>query len=336
MKVLKKIGNAIIDDLGFLIVLVIIYLILTWPVNYYITVGGGVDNIDSRIKVEDSNKVKGSYNISYVTELKGTVTTYLLSYVIKDWERVNADLYKYDTSESISDIEFRSDLELSVANGTATKWAYTLAGADYDEISTKLFVTGTFSDMPTSLKIKDQILSINGKEFNSVAEYSKYMQTLDINDEVIVKVKRNKKEKDISCKLYEAKDRKILGIMLGVEKKYKTNPKVDIKFKDSESGPSGGLITTLYMYDSLTKKDLTKGRKIAGTGTIEEDGSIGAIGGVKYKLMGAIKDDCDIFLVPSGDNYKECVKYLKTHKSDIKLIEVKTIQGAIESLGSLK
>ncbi len=334
-KVFNNIFDAIVDDIGFLIVLLVIYFILTWPVNYYITVGGGVDDISSRIKVEDANKVNGSYNISYVTELKGTVTTYLLSYVIKDWERVNADLYKYNENESISDIEFRSDLDLSVANGTATKWAYTLANANYEEISTKIFVTGTFKDTPNKLKIKDQILSINGNEFTDVSEYSNYMQTLDINEDVIVKVIRNKKELEVKCKLFQEQDRKILGVILGVEKKYKTNPKVDIKFKDSESGPSGGLITTLYLYDALTKKDLTNGKKIAGTGTIEVDGTIGEIGGVKYKLMGAIKDNCDVFLVPEG-NYKECKDYLKTHKSNIKLIKVKDIKGAIESLGALK
>lgn len=335
-KVLKSIKDAIFDDLLFLIILVIIYLVLTWPVNYYITIGGGIDDISSRINVTDSNKMKGSYNISYVTELKGTVTTYLLSYVMRDWERVNANLYKYDDSESIEDIEFRSDLDLSVANGTATKWAYTLANKEFTEISTNIFVTGTFTDTKNPLKIKDQILSINDLEFNSVSEYSNYMQTLNAGDEVIVKVLRNDKEKELKCKLYEEEGRKILGVILGVEKKYKTNPKVKIKFKDSESGPSGGLITTLFIYDSLTSKDLTYGLKIAGTGTIEEDGTIGEIGGVKYKLMGAIKNDCDVFLVPSGDNYKECKKYLDEHKSKIKLIEVKTIQGAIESLGDLK
>ena len=334
-RALGELKKALLDDLPFLIVLIVIYLILTWPVNYYITVGGGVDNIDSRINVQDSNKIKGSYNISYVTELKGTVTTYLLSYVIKDWEKVNADVYKYDTSESISDIEFRSDLDLSVANGTATYWAYTLANKKFEEISTKIFVTGTFTDTPNKLKIRDEILSINGEKFNSVAEYSKYMQGLDTKDDVIVLVNRNNKEKELKCKLYEIEGRKILGVILGVEKKYKTDPKVKIKFKDSESGPSGGLITTLYMYDALTKKDLTRGRKIAGTGTIEEDGTIGEIGGVKYKLMGAIKDKCDIFIVPSA-NYKECKKYIDENKAKIKLIKVDTIEDAITKLGELE
>ena len=112
---------------------------------------------------------------------------------------------------------------------------------------------------------------------------------------------------------------------------YKTDPKVNIKFKSSESGPSGGLITTLEIYNQLTKKDITKGRKIAGTGTIESDGSIGEIGGVEYKILGASEDKVDLFLVPEG-NYKDALKYKKKHNLKIKLIKVKNIEDALNKL----
>ena len=126
-----------------------------------------------------------------------------------------------------------------------------------------------------------------------------------------------------------------MGVILQVVNKYETNPKVEMNFKRDESGPSAGLITTLAIYDKLTKSDLTKQLKIAGTGTIEIDGSIGEIGGVKYKLLGAEAGNADIFLVPSGNNYKECVKIKKEKKLKIKLIEVSTIDEAIEKLENL-
>ena len=86
------------------------------------------------------------------------------------------------------------------------------------------------------------------------------------------------------------------------------------------------------MYDALTKKDLTKGLKIAGTGTIEEDGTIGAIGGVKYKLLGAVNSHADIFFVPSGNNYKEAVKIKKKRKLKIKIVKVEKAEDAINYL----
>ena len=111
---------------------------------------------------------------------------------------------------------------------------------------------------------------------------------------------------------------------------------VKINFKKTESGPSGGLITTLDIYDKLTEDDLTNSLKIAGTGTINEDGTIGSIGEVKYKLLGAVSDDADVFLVPSGENYKTCMEVKKEKKLDIKILEIKNIEDAIEKLEKLK
>ena len=51
---------------------------------------------------------------------------------------------------------------------------------------------------------------------------------------------------------------------------------------------------TLAIYNSLVDKDITKGKKVVGTGTIEEDGSVGSIGGVKYKLNGAVRQKADV------------------------------------------
>ena len=65
---------------------------------------------------------------------------------------------------------------------------------------------------------------------------------------------------------------------------------------------------TLAIYNSLVDKDITKGKKVVGTGTIEEDGSVGSIGGVKYKLNGAVRQKADVFLVPAGENYEEAFK----------------------------
>ena len=89
------------------------------------------------------------------------------------------------------------------------------------------------------------------------------------------------------------------------------------------------------MYNQLTKKDLTKGYTIAGTGTIEEDGSIGQIGGIEHKILGAVAAKADYFLSPAGDNYKDAKKYIKKKKLKIKLIKVNNIQDAISILEGL-
>jgi PDZ domain-containing protein len=79
-------------------------------------------------------------------------------------------------------------------------------------------------------------------------------------------------------------------------------------------GPSGGLLQTLAIYNMLVKEDITQGLKIAGTGTIGYDGSVGYIGGVKQKIATAYMNKVDVFFIPSldsnyyYDNYVEAIR----------------------------
>ena len=329
---LNKIKNIIVSEWKFVLFLIALYILLQLPLNYYIIVGGGTSDISSRVEVSDSYKEKGSFNISYVTQLQGTIFTYFLSYIIPTWERENANLYKYDEKESIHDIDFRSDIDLLNANSTATYWAYTLAGKDCVKVSSNLYVIVTFDEFNTNLKVGDEVLKIDGNHYDTIDEYKEYLQTKDDNSIVDIDIIRNGKNKKISSSVYTYDGKKILGVGLEYISNYETNPKLDIKFKSSESGPSAGLITTLEIYNQLTKEDLTNGYKIAGTGTIESDGSIGQIGGVEYKVLGASQDNVDYFLVPDGDNYDTAKKYIKEKKLKVKLIKVSTIDDAIEKL----
>ena len=265
----------------------------------------------------------------------GKVVTYLLSYIIPDWEKESYDLYKNDTNESIEDIEFRSDMDLKKANDTAILWAYKLAGKEIEIVDKHLYITTVYDEVKNPLKVQDEILSINGHKYDAVNSYINYLQTLSVDDVVLVKVKRKGKEMNLECKLYNYENSKILGVGLYLVNEYETDPKVELNFRKDESGPSGGLITTLAIYNKLTKKDITKGLKIAGTGTIEENGMIGEIGGVKYKLLGASKKKADVFLVPAGNNYEECLEIKKEKNLKIKLISVSTIDEAIKKLEEL-
>lgn len=336
-KLFNYIKIFIKEEYKFIIILLLLFVLFNYPVNYYIITGGGISDISSRVKVTDKNKSKGSFNISYVEELEGTLFTYGLSYLIPSWERDSTDNYKYNKEEKLSDIEFRNELDLDSANGNATYWAYTLANKNITRTSSKIYVILVDDDKyKNKLKVQDEILSIDNKSYDNIEDYKNYIQTKKVGDYVDIYVKRKNIKKHVKCSIYSSQNRKIIGVGLQVVNKYKTKPPVKIKFKSSESGPSGGLITTLEIYNQLTKKDLTHGRVIAGTGTIESNGKIGEIGGVKYKLLGATKGGAEYFLVPSGSNYKEAIKYKKEKKLDIKIIEVKDIKSTIKKLEELK
>lgn len=333
-KIYEKVKDFIKTEYKFIIFLIIFYVICIWPVNYYIVIGGGISDISDRVVVENGYQSEGSFNLSYVSELKGTTLSYLLSYVMPNWKRNSMDDYKYTTTEDYEDIEFRSELDLQYSNSNAIYYAYTLAGKSCQLVRTDVYVIVTLADYKNTLEIGDQILMIDGKTFDGLDECQKIIEQVD-TDKVSVKVLRHGKEVDLVCNLYQENNKKILGVALQALNTYQTDPKVSFDFEHNESGPSAGLITTLSIYDQLTKSDLTHHLAIAGTGTIEADGSIGSIGEVEYKLLGAVDADADLFLVPAGENYRDCMRLKEKENLDIKLISVATIEEAIEKLEKL-
>ena len=91
---------------------------------------------------------------------------------------------------------------------------------------------------------------------------------------------------------------------------------------------------SLILYNALTNQDLTHGKTIVGTGTIDKDGKVGAIGGVKYKIMGAYKNKADIFLVPE-DNYAEAMEVNEEKGYNLTIVSVSTLKDAVLFLEGL-
>ncbi len=330
--VYEKIKKFIKENYKSLIFFLILYGIFLWPLNYYIIVGGGISEVGNRIEIEDSYNSKGSFNLAYVSEIKGTVGTYLLSYIMPDWKRVKMSDYTYDNEEDKNDVEFRGQIDLLNSYDFAIKNAYIKAGKSYKVSDTDIYVYLVDNKNNSEFKVGDKILEADGKKINSVSDYSEIVNSHNVSDTIDILIERNKKKKNIKNSIYKSKDRKITGIYISSINTYKTDPKIDIKFRKSESGSSGGLIETLDIYNKLVKEDITKGRKIAGTGEIDSSGNVLPIGEVKYKLLGAVKEDADIFIVPKGENYETCLKVKKEKKLKIKIIGVSNFVEALEKL----
>lgn len=113
------------------------------------------------------------------------------------------------------------------------------------------------------------------------------------------------------------------------------SPRFTIK-PTNVGGPSGGLLQTLALYNSLIAEDITHGYKIAGTGTITPEGTVGIIGGIQQKIYTAYDDRIEIFLCPK-DNYEEAlIAYNKLpNKERMKLYSIETFAQALEVLGNV-
>ncbi|MCQ4042490.1 S16 family serine protease [Streptantibioticus rubrisoli] len=111
--------------------------------------------------------------------------------------------------------------------------------------------------------------------------------------------------------------------------------KVDLKLADV-GGPSAGLMFTLGIIDRVQGdgrgNDLTGGRTIAGTGTIDQDGTVGAVGGVALKEQAAKRDGASVFLTPRD----ECSDAKAELPGGMRLIPVSTLGDALNSLAALR
>ncbi len=123
--------------------------------------------------------------------------------------------------------------------------------------------------------------------------------------------------------------RAIVGISAGIDHTFPFS--IDIKLADV-GGPSAGLMFALGLYDKLTPGSLTGGKFVAGTGTIDDDGKVGPIGGIEMKTVGARDKGAQYFLTPA-DN---CTAAAKDTTDGLTLVKVGTIDDAIGALNDIR
>lgn len=313
-----------------LIIYAAIFCILTTHLPYYISSPGGLINTMDKVTTNDNFKLKGSLNMAYVSEMHATIPTFIFSYLAKDWDRVK----EKDTvagSESIKDMEYRNHMLLNESNKIAELVAYKNSNIDYEIKNDKIYVTYIDDLAKTNLKVKDQIIKIDGNSIPNKNYLLAYISSKNIGDKIEITVLNKKKEITKTATLIDVNGEPKVGALITEDFEIKSKRKIKFDFKEEESGPSGGLMITLAIYSSINKIDLTNGKKIAGTGTIDIDGNVGEISGVKYKLIGAVKEKADIFLVPQS-NYKEAKRIKKERGYIIDIVPVETFEEALRYL----
>ncbi|MEV6120997.1 PDZ domain-containing protein [Streptomyces sp. NPDC052077] len=123
--------------------------------------------------------------------------------------------------------------------------------------------------------------------------------------------------------------RAVVGISAGTDHTFPFD--IDIKLADV-GGPSAGLMFALGIYDKLTPGSLTGGAFVAGTGTIDDAGVVGPIGGIGMKTIGARDKGARYFLTPA-DN---CAAAAKDIPSGLTLVKVGTIDDALGALDDIR
>ncbi|MGD0779638.1 MAG: S16 family serine protease [Dehalococcoidales bacterium] len=190
------------------------------------------------------------------------------------------------------------------------------------------------SPAATILQPDDIITEVNGTTVIYLTDLTKQLESLPTGSIVNLRIERNGQTMVVSVPTMEplkAGGPVRIGISIVQHNSGFTLPfPVEIVPKKVNGGPSAGLIFTLGVYDLVTGQDLTRGREIAGTGTIDLEGNVGPIGGVQQKVVAAERAGAEYFLSPVK-NYQDALA-IATH---IKVIKIATAQDAINFLQSL-
>ena len=291
----------------------IIYLIVIFPFGfakseYYFMSPGPPYQWD--IDIENAQTYEYDGNLYQLTVRRDEA-----NYFVYAWARLNSQIDLYPREVILPDGVTPQELsEISIQNMMTSEnvaIAVALDSLNY-EIQSEgdgVLVVGLLDDSPVKDKLikNDLIVSINNELVKSVSEFISMLRTYEIGDMVNIGLIRNEQEVTIETKLIEHveyENEPMVGFLASTPNQQFIFPfEVDIQ-TGNVGGPSAGMMMALNVYNLLTKDDITNGKKIAGTGTIEIDGSIGPVGGVKQKVIAAKRANAGLILVPTA-NYEE-------------------------------
>jgi PDZ domain-containing protein len=185
----------------------------------------------------------------------------------------------------------------------------------------------------------DTITAFDGIEIPTLSDLMPIIADYSPGDVVEVTITPHKSEKSVKKKIElmvspDDPNRTIMGVWPADTRK------VDLPFEvgintDLIGGPSAGLSFTLALLDELTPGELSGGLKVAATGTIDGDESIGAIGALRQKTVAVKATGATIFLVPSSQTAEELSAARRVAGSKLRIIPVANLEEALSVLKEL-
>ncbi|MDR0297315.1 MAG: PDZ domain-containing protein [Streptococcaceae bacterium] len=314
---------------------------LLWPQPYFLEMPGTAAPVAQMVKVSGkSDAEKGDLSLT-------TVEITQANFAMMLWAKTQP-FVSVETAQNMlgglsnQQFDLVNQFYMQTAQNVAVIEAFKAAGKPYTLSYQGVYVLQITNDstFKGQLEIADTITSINKVTFKSSAEMIAYVEKQKVGAPVEIKVTRmSGGVHNFSGHYIKLSNGKTgIGIGLTDHTNVVTEPKVTID-AGNIGGPSAGMMFTLEIYQQLTGKNLTQGRHIAGTGTIEEDGSIGQIGGVDKKVATASKAGATVFLAPDSgnknpdeNNYLAAVAAAKKAHTSMKIIPVKTLQDALSYL----
>lgn len=271
-----------------------------------------------------------------------TVRRDIANYALYTWAYFSdsVDLYPKEvilpkgvTPSELSQISLQN---MQTSENVAIAVALNSLGYNVQSEGDGVLVVGILDDSPVKGKLlkNDLIISVSGEKeiiysVNSSTQFISLLRTFSIGETVIIGILRNDKKIQIETELIEHieyKNEPMVGFLASTPNQRFTFPiNVDID-TGRVGGPSAGLMMALNVYNKLSETDITNSTVIAGTGTIEIDGSVGPVGGVKQKVIAAKRAGATLILVPTA-NYEDAKSYKDDETS---IVAVESFKNALQ------
>jgi PDZ domain-containing protein len=287
-----------------------------------------------RINGRETYPDKGHLDLVTVSVLGGPRQRLDLVTALRGWLddtiAVVPETTVYPEGETAKEAERVSNAEMTQSQQDATTAALRQLGIP---VNTSTVVVGFSPDSPSKGRLTkgDEIVSVDGKSVNGAASLQRLVRAVKPGHKVHLVVRRDGAARSATVTTAAGPDggKTVIGVRIRDQVSYPFT--VDISLEDV-GGPSAGMMFALGVIDKLTPGSLTGGRFIAGTGTINDAGSVGAIGGITQKMIGAKRSGATAFLAPAGN----CAQAKATRPDGLRLVKVTNLEGAVTALDDLR
>lgn len=179
------------------------------------------------------------------------------------------------------------------------------------------------------LKVGDKIVSVNGAKAHGVQSLRDLLAKNGSKRTATVGIVRGGKSETIEISPAKMHSSVVLGVGVGMDYTFPFHVKIQL---NNVGGPSAGQMFALGIIDRLTPGSLTGGAKVAGTGTIDNEGDIGPIGGIRQKMYGAERAGAKYFLAPKAN----CDEVAGNVPGGLQVFAVTKLSDSLTALKAIK
>lgn len=339
-----------------IVLFVLVIGLFYYPLPYYVSQPGSAMELSPMIKIEGGYEEDGSFLLTTVRMGDANVFYYAWAHLNDYMDVIEKELLleRFEDEEDYSNYQIKV---MEASQDNAILMAYTLANKEVDVKNEGILVIQTIEGMPAEeyLQVGDMITHINGQPFVTSEELVEWIHKQEIGQFIHVQYERNEEvleadielaqlptvqdEEDERQNVEQDSPKAGMGIAASTVRTLEVDPPIEI-LTERIGGPSAGLMFTLEIYNQLIPEDLTKGYRIAGTGTIDTNGNVGRIGGIHQKIVASDRADVELFFAPNeqghpNSNYVKAVEVAKDIGTTMKVIPVDTVYDVLDYLDQM-